>query len=34
MPKHMGKRFTREEMGLFTVQNGKIAKEEFFYAMG
>ena len=33
-PKHMGKRFTMEEMGLFTVQNGKIIKEEFFYTMG
>ena len=33
-PKHMGKRFTMEEMGLFTVQNGKIVKEEFFYTMG
>jgi ketosteroid isomerase-like protein len=33
-PKHRGKRFTMEEMGLFTVQNGKIVKEEFFYAMG
>jgi hypothetical protein len=28
------KRFTMEEIGLFTVENGKIAKEEFFYAMG
>jgi ketosteroid isomerase-like protein len=33
-PKHRGKRFTMEEMGLFTVQNGKIVKEEFFYTMG
>jgi hypothetical protein len=28
-----GKRFTLEEAGLFTVQNGKIVKEEYFYAM-
>lgn len=33
-PKHRGTRFTMEEMGLFTVQNGKIVKEEFFYTMG
>ncbi len=32
-PKHTGKRMTMEEMGLFTVQNGKIVKEEFFYEM-
>lgn len=33
-PKHTGKRMTMEEMGLFTVQNGKVVKEEFFYTMG
>ena len=33
-PKHTGKRMTMEEMGLYTVENGKITKEEFFYAMG
>jgi len=33
-PKHTGKRMTMEEMGLFTIENGKIAKEEFFYSMG
>lgn len=32
-PKHTGKRMTMDEMGLFTVQNGKIVKEEFFYTM-
>ena len=33
-PKQTGKRMTLDETGLYTVQNGKIAKEEFFYAMG
>ena len=33
-PKHTGKRMTMDEMGLFTVENGKITKEEFFYTMG
>jgi hypothetical protein len=28
------KRFTMDEMGLFTVANGKIVKEEFFYVAG
>jgi hypothetical protein len=28
------KRFTMDEMGLFTVANGKIVKEEFFYVTG
>ncbi|TLY21975.1 MAG: nuclear transport factor 2 family protein [Nitrospirae bacterium] len=32
-PKHMGKRMTMDETGLYTVQNGKIVKEEFFYSM-
>ena len=32
--KPSGKRFTMEEVGLFTVANNKIVKEEFFYAMG
>jgi ketosteroid isomerase-like protein len=32
-PKQTGKRMTLDETGLYTVQNGKIAKEEFFYAM-
>jgi hypothetical protein len=32
--KPSGNRFTMEEVGLFTVQNGKITKEEFFYSMG
>jgi len=26
-----GKRFQMEEVGLYTVENGKITKEEFFY---
>jgi ketosteroid isomerase-like protein len=32
--KPSGKRFTMDEVGLFTVINGKIAREEFFYAVG
>jgi ketosteroid isomerase-like protein len=32
-PKHTGKRMTMDETGLYTVQNGKIVKEEFFYSM-
>lgn len=32
-PKHTGKRMSMEEVGLYTVQNGKIVREEFFYAM-
>ena len=32
--KPSGKRFTMDEVGLFTVQNGKITREEFFYTMG
>jgi len=32
-PKHEGKRMTMEETGRYTVQNGKVVKEEFFYAM-
>ena len=29
----MGKRFTIEEAALYTVKEGKIVKEEFFYTM-
>jgi ketosteroid isomerase-like protein len=29
-----GKRFQMEEAALYTVQDGKIAQEEFFYQMG
>ena len=29
-----GKRFQMEEVGLYTVEGGKIVKEEFFYAVG
>lgn len=29
-----GKRMQMEEAGLYTVKNGKITKEEFFYHMG
>jgi len=29
----MGKRMSMDETGLYTVQNGKIVKEEFFYSM-
>lgn len=32
-PKQTGKRMSMEEVGLYTVQNGKIVREEFFYAM-
>ena len=32
-PKQSGKRMTMDETGLYTVQNGKIVKEEFFYSM-
>ena len=29
-----GKRFTMDEAGLYTVKDGKIVQEEFFYSMG
>lgn len=29
-----GKRMTFEEAGLYTVKDGKVVKEEFFYDMG
>jgi ketosteroid isomerase-like protein len=29
-----GKRFTMDEAGLYTVKDGKVVHEEFFYAMG
>jgi ketosteroid isomerase-like protein len=29
-----GKRFTMEEAGLYTVKDGKVTQEEFFYSMG
>jgi hypothetical protein len=29
-----GKRMQMEEVGMYTVRNGKITKEEFFYSMG
>ena len=29
--KQSSKRITMDEIGLFTVENGKIAREEFFY---
>ena len=32
--KPSGKRMTMDEVGVFTVANDKIVKEEFFYAMG
>jgi ketosteroid isomerase-like protein len=32
--KPSGKRLTMDEVGLFTVENGKIVKEEFFYQAG
>ena len=32
--KPSGKRMTMDEVGLFTVKDGKITREEFFYSMG
>jgi len=32
--KPSGKRFAMDEVGLFTVTNGKITREEFFYQTG
>jgi hypothetical protein len=32
--KPSGKRMTMDEVGLFTVENGKITREEFFYPAG
>jgi ketosteroid isomerase-like protein len=32
--KPSGQRMTMDEVGLFTVKNGKIAREEFFYTGG
>ena len=32
--KPSGRRIKMVEAGLFTVENGKIVREEFFYAMG
>lgn len=32
-PKQTGTRMTMSEMGLYTVQNGKITKDMFFYTM-
>jgi ketosteroid isomerase-like protein len=32
-PKQTGKRMKITEMALYTVQNGKIAREQFFYHM-
>lgn len=32
--KPSGRRFTMDEVGLFTVVKGKIAREEFFYPVG
>ncbi len=32
--KPSGNRMTMDEMGLFTVSNGKIVREEFFYDTG
>jgi hypothetical protein len=33
-PKQSGKRMTMSEMGLYTVKDDKIVKEQFFYTMG
>ncbi len=32
-PKQIKKRITLDEVGLFTVKDGKVVKEEFFYSM-
>ena len=32
--KPSGRRMTMDEVGLFTVENGKIVREEFFYTTG
>ena len=32
--KPSGRRMTMEEMGLYSVQNGKIVREEYFYSAG
>jgi ketosteroid isomerase-like protein len=32
--KPSGRRFTMDEIGLFTVKDGKITREEFFYTGG
>ena len=32
--KPSGKRATMDEVGLFTIENGKITREEFFYPTG
>ena len=32
--KQSGQRSTMDEVGLFTVENGKITREEFFYPTG
>jgi len=32
--KPSGKRMTMDEVGLFTIENGKITREEFFYQTG
>ena len=33
-PKASGQRMTMDEVALYTIRNGKIAEERFFYAMG
>jgi len=33
-PKQTGQRMRMQEVGLYTVKDGKITKEEFFYSMG
>jgi ketosteroid isomerase-like protein len=32
--KPSGRRMTMDEVGLYTVQGGKIVREEFFYNVG
>ena len=32
-PKSTGKKTTMEEVGIYTIRNGKVVDEKFFYAM-
>jgi hypothetical protein len=32
--KQSGQRMIMDEVGLYTIEHGKIVREEFFYSMG
>jgi hypothetical protein len=32
--KQSGQRMVMDEVGLYTIEHGKIVREEFFYSMG